>query len=134
MLTGSPFIQLTATFVRRFAELRDIMRLYTDALAFDSALTTSTEAAIELQIAMAALSASVGLEAGRAALYVDLVLNSISEANRQALQAMNPPNYTFQSEFVRRYFFLGEVQGAARGKAEGKAEGKVELLINLATH
>src|SRR5438046_802619 len=30
MLTGSRFIQLTATFVRRFAELGEIMRIYTD--------------------------------------------------------------------------------------------------------
>jgi hypothetical protein len=41
MLTGSPFIQLTANFVRRFAELGDIMRIYTDAAAFDLALLES---------------------------------------------------------------------------------------------
>ena len=41
MLTGSPFIQLTANFVRQFAELGDIMRLYTDPVAFDAALALS---------------------------------------------------------------------------------------------
>jgi hypothetical protein len=57
-------------------------------------------------------------------LYVDLVLDSISEAARRALQTMKPANYEFQSEFARHYF--------ARGKTEGKAEGKAELLIKLA--
>jgi hypothetical protein len=42
MLTGSSFIQLTADFVRRFAELGDAMRIYTDGPAFDAALHTAT--------------------------------------------------------------------------------------------
>jgi hypothetical protein len=37
MLTGSRFVQLTADFVRRFAELGDAMLIYTDAAAFDDA-------------------------------------------------------------------------------------------------
>ncbi|HEY5934541.1 MAG TPA: hypothetical protein VIU61_07900 [Kofleriaceae bacterium] len=42
MLTGSRFIQLTADFVRRFAELGDAMLIYTDGAAFDEALRTTT--------------------------------------------------------------------------------------------
>ena len=42
MLTGSRFIQLTADFVRRFAELGDAMLIYTDGAAFDEALRTQT--------------------------------------------------------------------------------------------
>lgn len=38
MLTGSRFIQLTANFVRRFADLGDVMRIYTDPTAFDTAV------------------------------------------------------------------------------------------------
>lgn len=38
MLTGSRFIQLSAEFVKRFAELGDRMRLYTEAAAFEEAL------------------------------------------------------------------------------------------------
>lgn len=38
MLTGSRFVQLTAEFVRRFAALSEIMRIYGDPAAFDSAL------------------------------------------------------------------------------------------------
>jgi hypothetical protein len=41
MVTGSSFVQLTADFVRRFAELGDAMRIYTDGAAFDEALRTS---------------------------------------------------------------------------------------------
>ncbi|MDB4954372.1 MAG: hypothetical protein JWO36_1941 [Myxococcales bacterium] len=42
MLTGSRFVQLTADFVRRFAELGDAMLVYTDGAAFDEALATDT--------------------------------------------------------------------------------------------
>ncbi len=42
MLTGSRFIEITAVFVRRFAELQGMMRIYTDAAAFDAAVEDST--------------------------------------------------------------------------------------------
>ena len=45
MLTGAPFVQLTAKFVRRFAGLDDIMRVYTDAAAFDRLLSEASAAA-----------------------------------------------------------------------------------------
>jgi hypothetical protein len=41
MLTGSRFIQLSADLVKRFAQLEGVMRLYTDAVAFDEALQLS---------------------------------------------------------------------------------------------
>jgi hypothetical protein len=41
MLTGSRFVQLSADFVRRFAQLGEGMRLYTDATAFDDALAVA---------------------------------------------------------------------------------------------
>lgn len=41
MLTGSRFIQITAEFVRRFSQLQGIMRIYTNADAFDEALAAS---------------------------------------------------------------------------------------------
>lgn len=41
MLVGSPFIKLTADFVRRFADLGDLMRIYTDPAAFDGALSNA---------------------------------------------------------------------------------------------
>lgn len=45
MLTGSRFIQVTAGFVRSFSGLEDIMRIYTDAEAFDEALAASVATA-----------------------------------------------------------------------------------------
>ena len=45
MLTGSRFIQLTADFVRKFADLGDTMRLYTDPAAFEGALSASIASA-----------------------------------------------------------------------------------------
>src|SRR5579872_2701087 len=41
MLPGSRFIEITADFVRRFADLQGIMRIYTDAKAFDADLAES---------------------------------------------------------------------------------------------
>jgi len=38
MLVGGRFIELTAEFVRRFAELEGVMRIYTDPAAFSDAL------------------------------------------------------------------------------------------------
>jgi hypothetical protein len=43
MLTGSKFVQLTADFVRRFAELGDAMLIYTDGAAFDEALRVASQ-------------------------------------------------------------------------------------------
>ena len=42
MLTGSRFIEMTAEFVRRFADLQGKMRIYTDPSALDSALAQTT--------------------------------------------------------------------------------------------
>lgn len=41
MLTGSRYVEVTADFVRRFAALESIMRIYTEAEPFDAALAES---------------------------------------------------------------------------------------------
>lgn len=41
MLTGSRYVEITAEFVRRFAALEGVMRVYTDAKAFDAELAES---------------------------------------------------------------------------------------------
>jgi hypothetical protein len=43
MLTGSRYVEVTAGFVRRFAALQGIMRIYTDPLAFDTALAEASQ-------------------------------------------------------------------------------------------
>jgi hypothetical protein len=100
-------------------------------LAVFSAMTHGSRVDHEtsIQIATAAIAASVGLDADRSGLYVDLVLSSITKAAREALQAMKPANYEYQSELARRYFF----QGKAEGRMEGEVRGKAELLIRQAT-
>jgi hypothetical protein len=78
------------------------------------------------RIALLAQMVSLGLDAERSTLYCDLVLHSLPEAARRALQAMDASKYQYQSEFARRYF------GA--GKAEGVAQGRVEIVLKqLAT-
>jgi hypothetical protein len=74
-----------------------------------------------LRIAVAAMAASVGLDAERSTLYFDLVVTSLSEAARKALQSMDPAKYEYQSEFARRY--------VAQGKAEGEATGRAQLAL-----
>ncbi len=41
MLTGSRYVEITASFVRHFAELESIMRIYTDPEIFDAAVSES---------------------------------------------------------------------------------------------
>lgn len=41
MITASPFVALTAGAVRRFADLGEVMRLYTDAAVFRGALSNA---------------------------------------------------------------------------------------------
>ena len=82
------------------------------------------------RIALLAQMVSLGLDAERSTLYCDLVLNSLPEAARLALQAMDASKYEYQSEFARRYF--GE--GKAEGVAQGVAQGRVEIVLKqLAT-
>jgi hypothetical protein len=42
MLTRTRFVHLTADFVKRFSELGETMRVYTDAAAFDDALALAS--------------------------------------------------------------------------------------------
>jgi hypothetical protein len=69
---------------------------------------------------MAAQIASLGLDGDRSKLYFDLILNSLSEAARRALQTMDPAKYEYQSDFAKRY--------VAQGRAEGMAEGRAALI------
>jgi hypothetical protein len=99
-------------------------------LAVLSAMAHGQDADAEkaLRIAVAAIAASVGLDAERSTLYFDLALASLSEAARKALQSMDPAKYEYQSEFARRYIALGKAEGKALGKAEGKAELVLKLM------
>jgi len=117
-------------------QVTDSMQALEDPeLAVFSAMSHGRTAPLDtsVRIAVAAIAACASLDANRSGLYVDLVLSSISDAARRVLQAMDPANYEYQSEFARRYISLGKAEGRTEGRTEGKVEGKAELLIRLAT-
>ena len=64
-------------------------------------------------IAAAALPAIRGLDEERARFYGDLVLNSLNEAARRALEAMMK-GYEYQSDFAKKYVAQGRTEEAAR--------------------
>jgi hypothetical protein len=77
-------------------------------------------------IAPLAQVVNLGLDAERSTLYCYLIVHSLPEAARRALQTMDASKYEYQSEFARRYF--------GQGKAAGKEEGRVEIILKqLAT-
>ncbi len=76
------------------------------------------------EIGRAVVPALTGLDAERSRLYLDLVLTSLSEAARAALEAMMMQGYEYQSDFARRYF--------SQGQQEGQRQGQCAMLIRLA--
>ena len=75
-------------------------------------------------IALAALIAARDLDSDRHLLYPDFIFALLGQVARDALeQLMRIPNYEYQSDFARKYYF--------EGKAEGKVEGEARLLLKL---
>ena len=71
-------------------------------------------------IAAAVLPAIRGLDDERARFYGDLVLNSLNEAARRALEA-RMKGYEYQSDFAKKY--------VAQGRDEGRVEGEARALL-----
>ena len=69
------------------------------------------------------------LDVDRSRIYLDLILNSLGEAARQALNQMDARTYVFQSEFAKKYIALGRSEGVAEGRAEGEARGRALFLV-----
>ena len=79
----------------------------------------------EFEVAVAAIEAVAELDAARVRLYCDLILASLSDANRKALEArMATSKYEYQSDFARKYV----AQGVAQGRAEARAEAIITML------
>ncbi len=76
---------------------------------------------------------SPGFDEDRSRLYFDLVLSSLSEAARRALQTMDPAKYEYQSDFAKRYVAQGIAQGINQGITQGNVEGRAALVIRLLT-
>jgi hypothetical protein len=104
-------------------------------LAVLSALSHGQDADVEksVRIALAAQIASFGLDEDRSRLYFDLVLSSLSEAARRALQTMDPAKYEYQSDFAKRYVAQGVTQGINQGITQGNVQGRAALIIRLLT-
>jgi hypothetical protein len=84
-----------------------------------------------LEVAVAALAASAGIEDGeRKALYFDLVLSSLGEAARRAIEELRMRNYQYQSEFARENFAAGAREGAREGVLKGALEGALGVLTH----
>jgi hypothetical protein len=92
-------------------------------LAVLSAIAHGSDSDVErsARIAMNAQKVASGLDADRAKLYFDLILNSLSEAARRALSSMDVHTYEYQSDFAKRYI------------AQGRADGRVEVIARLLT-
>jgi hypothetical protein len=98
-------------------------------LAVLSAMAHGKDVDVEraAQVANAAQAATAGLDADRSKLYFDLIMNSLSEAARQALKVMDLQNYEYQSDFARHYV----AQGIAQGEAQGEVRGRASLILRL---
>lgn len=79
------------------------------------------------RIALAAHIATLSLDAERGRMYFDLVLDSMSEAARKELRAMDPAKYEYRSEFAKRYIGIGREEGREEGREQGRAEGRAAL-------
>jgi hypothetical protein len=92
-------------------------------LAVLSAMAHGRDANTEktLRIALAAQFACLNLDEDRSTLYCDLILNSLNEVARKALQSMRMAKYEYQSDFARKY--------VAEGRMAGQAEGRAQLVL-----
>lgn len=69
------------------------------------------------RIALAAHLATLVLDGDRGRMYFDVVLDSLSEAVRKELRAMDPAKYEYRSEFAKRYIGIGRAEGEMHGRA-----------------
>jgi hypothetical protein len=82
------------------------------------------DANTSVRIVLAAQAAIAGLDEERARPYYDLVLSSLSDTAREALNTMDLKTYEYQSDFARHYHSQGIEEGRVEGHARGIAEGE----------
>jgi hypothetical protein len=83
------------------------------------------------EVLVPTLEAILTLDPERKRFYYDVVLRSLNEATRRALEEelMQTGKYEYQSEFAKTYLAQGRAEGEAQGRAEGLAEGRAEALL-----
>ena len=75
----------------------------------------------------------VGIGYEGASPYYDLVLQAINDTVRRRLEElMRSGNYTFQSEFAKKYVAEGRKKGRKEGRKEGREEGQIEGRVDSA--
>lgn len=94
---------------------------------------------VATSIAKAALGGleRLDLDDERAMLYLDLIVHSLGDATRAALEAlMRSGTYQYQSDFAKKYFSEGMAKGLAEGVAKGRALAVLHVLRarNVATN
>jgi flagellar biosynthesis/type III secretory pathway protein FliH len=77
---------------------------------------------------MAAEAGLAGLPEDKQRLYWDVIMSSLPELVRQALEARMIKGYEYQSDFARRYYSQGRQEGRQEGREEGRQEGREEGL------
>ncbi|HEX2570386.1 MAG TPA: hypothetical protein VH877_12585 [Polyangia bacterium] len=82
------------------------------------------------EVLVPTLEALLTLDPERQGFYYDVVLRSLNEATRRALQEelMQSGKYEYQSDFARTYLAKGRAEGEAKGRSEGLAAGRAEGL------
>ena len=92
-------------------------------LAVLSASAHGSNAELGAEVAFAAAIATSDLPNERATLYWDLVMASLNDATRTALEEMmTSGNYEYQSDFAKKYFAEGEAQALLRILASRRLE------------
>jgi hypothetical protein len=97
-------------------------------LAVLSAVSHGNEAS-GMEVLLPAFEAFLSLDGERKSFCHDVVLRSLNEATRRALEAeMLTRKYEYQSDFARTYFGQGLAQGEASGEVKGEARALLAVL------
>jgi hypothetical protein len=85
-----------------------------------------------VEVALAAMGATAGLDDDLAKLYYDLILSALNQSARKALgELMTSGRYEYQSDFARKYIAEGEAKGETRGETRGEAKGEAKAIIQF---
>ena len=86
----------------------------------------------ELNVALAAVRATEGLPEEQSRLYLDVILASLPDAVRRALEMKMIKGYEYQSEFARKYYSQGREEGREEGLEHGREDGLRAAVLTLA--
>jgi hypothetical protein len=82
-----------------------------------------------VEVAKLLTTALPGLDADRARLYLDLVVNSLHDAARAVFEALMQGNYEYQADYSRKFYGQGLEKGIEKGIEKGVVVGEVAALL-----